>query len=265
VYVQARLHHVERRGLDVWREVAFEVPLLEDDRRVDWDSRMQVDPAAWSGDAPEGVAWEQPPAWLRTEGAREIQKRFVAWAQEGLRLRLLRSPTTGLWSSPDETVDSFRSRVAAASGPARDVAVAAVQAHHAGRIAAAAEKVGKAEARLLRERAEASTAQVDTVAMWGGALLGAMFGRGSALSKITSAARTTNRNLARHGDVTAARAALDAARASLAALTAACEDEVARCAFGFEAEGLVVDTIQVAPRKADTVVLGIGIVWVGSG
>jgi hypothetical protein len=131
--------------------------------------------------------------------------------------------------------------------------------------AAAAKKVEKEAAaaakKVEKEAAEAQTANIDTVATWGGALLGAIFGGGSAVSKVTSAARTTNRNMARQQDVVAAKAGLEQAHAALAELNAALEAEVARSEASFDPAGLVVERIEVRARKADTQVLLAGVLW----
>lgn len=222
---------------------------------------MQAEPASWEGTKGEGVQWTAPPEWLRAQGTKDLAKRFAAWSSAAMKLGCMRETKSGLLAEAGESEEDFRTRVAAASGAAREAAVAAVRARHASRLATSATKVTKANAKLQKETAQANAANVDTVATWGGALLGAMFGRGSAVSKITSAARTTNRNMAQAGDVSTAKAALEAMRAAHTALEAACDDEVARCEATYNPAALVLEHFEVAPRKADTQVLGLGVLW----
>lgn len=262
--VVARVHYVDAKAkVDAWVDLVVAAPPGADG--PDWGGASAVD-RAWLRDAPAvGTSFEPPPpGWLRKGAATQLSRSFAAWVYQSRSLSLPRCPATQTVAGVGEDPGAFRARVALAAREARDAGISAIQARYAARMSAQADRVSKAQARLEKEKADATAANLDTVATWGGAIFGAIFGGGSAVSKVTRAARTTNRNLGAHDDVTAAREALATAKTEHARLAAELDREVGELASRLSLDTLVFDTVEVRARKADTDVRAVTLLWIAS-
>jgi len=262
--VVSRVHYVDAKAkVDGWVDLVLAAPPGADG--PGWARASEVD-RAWLRDAPaSGTSFEAPPpTWLRKGAAALLSRSFSAWVYQSRAVTLARCVATQTVAGLGEEPGVFRARVALAAREARDAGIAAIQARYAARMSAQADRVSKAQARLEKEKADATAANLDTVATWGGAIFGAIFGGGSAVSKVTRAARTTNRNLGAHDDVTAAREALATAKTEHARLAAELDREVGDLAARLSPDNLVFDTVEVRARKADTDVRGVTLLWIAS-
>ncbi|GDX82326.1 ATP-binding protein [Deltaproteobacteria bacterium] len=262
VLIVSRVHYVDAKlKIDAWEDVTLAAPWTPDG--PDWGAAWPVDRAVVTHDAVAGVAFEPPPAPAMRKGASaDLSKRYIAWVYQSRAARLPRSPLTGTIARFGEDPGAFRSRAAQAAREARDVELSVLQAKMAPRIAAQAERVRKAQARLSKEEADAAAANLDTVATWGGAIFGAFFGRGSAVSKVTQAARTTNRNLGAHDDVSAAQESLSEAVSAQRMLASELEERLRQVGGRYASDTLQFDTVEVRARKADTDVRSVALLWV---
>lgn len=261
-YVIARLHYVDKaHSVDAWEDVALAAPLVDDDRQVDWSSAVSIDPASVERSPPVGASWAPVPSWLATEGAKRWSKQFIGWSCQGRSASVLYSPSADVASQLGESEAAFRARLVSAVAPARDAALEAVRGRYATRIATHEGRVRKAAAKEDKEKVNAAAANVDTMATWGGAILGAMLGKGSVVSKVTSAARTTNRNLARQSGADAAKRALEEAESALALLIQSMEADLATVAADYNPATLRCDRVDVRPRKSEIQVLSVAVLW----
>ncbi len=264
VLVVSRVHYVDAKAkVDGWVDLVLAAPPGADG--PDWARARVVDRAALRDTPAAGVAFEPPPAtWLRKGAGTQLSRAYAAWVYQSRSVALARCAATQTIAGLGEAAGAFRARVALAAREARDTGVSAIQARFAARMAAQAERVSKAQARLAKEQADATAANLDTVATWGGAIFGAIFGGGSAVSKVTRAARTTNRNLGAHDDVAVAREALAQAKLEHGRLAAELDQEVQALAARLTPDQLVFDTVDVRARKADTDVRSTTLLWIAT-
>jgi hypothetical protein len=148
-------------------------------------------------------------------------------------------------------------------GEKRDEAVDALRKKYSTRLGTLEDRERRAAQKLERERAQASNQTLSSALSVGGSLLGALFGgrRGSAASKVSTAARNVGRANKERTDVAHAEADARALREQVEALNAELEAEVARLESGFDPGAIQLESVPVKPRKADIAVEDLALVW----
>jgi hypothetical protein len=267
VFGEARVHYVNARlGLDAWEDVALLAPLADDGRRVDWDTGEAVDPDTLAAAPNAGANFlDLPPAVGAANVAAAWRRGLATWLYQARPAEVLSCAALKVTGRPGQDEAAFRAGLGAAAREAREAATAAAQKKLAPKLAAADEKVRRAQAKLGREEVDAQAATVNTVASWGNAIFGSLFGRGSAVSKMSAAARTTSRGFSARSEVEAAERALADAQAARAALAQELPPLLARIAAETDPATVAIERIAVAPRKGDTEVVRVQLVWKAGG
>jgi hypothetical protein len=167
-------------------------------------------------------------------------------------------------SRPGEDEREFRGRLAQAAREARDREVDELRQRYAARVAAAAERVRRAEGTVARERQQASQQKLQTAISLGSTVLGAILGRralgSGSLGRATTAARGMSRSAKEHADVARAEEGAEAARHRLAELEAELQSRAAEIGAALADEALA--TVTVRPRKSDVEVRRVALAWV---
>ncbi len=259
VYAAAKVHYVDAKlGVDLWEQVAVVAP-VED--TVDWQAAEPAGALVPGGDAEFG---ELPAGVSRKGAAAEWKKGAAAWIYAHRTLETYQCPTLKLAARPGETVGDFRARLGLAGREARDAAVAALQAKAAPKLAALEERQRKAEARVDKEKAQASAATMNAALSFGSTLLGALFGKktfsASNVSKATTAAKSATRTMKERGDIGAAEEDVEAVAAARAALEAELAAEAE--AIGTRLANPEVVRASVPARKSDILIERIALGWV---
>jgi len=265
---EARVHFVDaKKGVDLWQSVAWLAP-LELDGGNPWEAvedfveldALEREPAAGARFA------ELPSEALRA-------RTFESWARS-LALQLYRSHTLNLLSCPalklvarvGEARADFLVRVRQAAREERDRAVEKLETRYKPRVAAAQDKLRRAEERVRRESAQYEQQKSRSMISVGATLLGALFGRkltsSANVGRATTAARGLSRASREKGDVGSAEDALRAAKEALIELELAFQREVDELGSLPEPEALGLLDVPVKPRKADTTVERVALVWV---
>jgi hypothetical protein len=164
-------------------------------------------------------------------------------------------------SRPGEGAAEFRGLVDLALRERRDAALDRLRAKHAVAIERLAEREQRALARVEREAAQARSSTLQSAISVGATLLGVFMGRKKLsvgdLGRATTAARGLGRGAKEREDVGDAEEALAAVRGARDALEAKLGSEIEALPVG---EALV-EPLELAPRKADTVVETFVLAW----
>ena len=261
----ARLHHVDARaGVDAWRAVALVAPLAADGTGGDWAAaepapgeRLELEESP----RPDAAWDELPPGAGRAKSWSAWERSFRDWLYREGRLVLSRCRDLGLVSRPGEAEAEFRGRVDLALRERRDAAVDRLRAKHAAEAGRLAEREQRALARVERESAQARSQTLQSAISVGATVLGALFGRkalsSGTLGRATTAARGLGRTAREREEVGDAVAALAAVRAARDALEEELRVEVA----GIQLGGAVLEPLELAPRKGDTLVETFALAW----
>jgi Helicase HerA, central domain len=263
VYSDAKL------GVDDTRDIAVTTPIGDGAVAVDWE---HAEPATFSvADlsrqplAPLGFA-ALPRAATQAKKFALWQRDFAKWAALSQSIELLRSDRAKLTSHPDEDERDFRIRVQAALREARDAAVEKARRKYASKLAAAEEKLRRAEAVVDREQQQASESKVQAgvslVATIAGAFLGRKAVSATTLGRATTAARGVGRVGRESQDVTRAEANLAALREARDHLAADVASEMQQVAATFDSASEAFSRVLVKPKRGSVSVQVVALVWV---
>ncbi len=190
-----------------------------------------------------------------------------------LRDHLYRNQRLTLWkcaalkqaSQPGESESDFRVRLSQRGREARDAAVEKLRQKYAPKIASLQERIRKAEARVEREKAQATQHTLSTVVSMGSSSLGAMFGRklmsSTNLTRAASSMRSAGRAMQQRQDVAQANESVEAVQQQLADLDAQFQAETDKVQSGFDVDALALEEIAIRPKKSDITVSQVSLVW----
>ena len=94
------------------------------------------------------------------------------------QVELWRSAALKCTSNAGESERDFRIRLQLQAREGRDAKVETLRAKYTTKLSSLQERIRRAEQAVAREQSQASQARVDTAISFGGAILGAVFGRG---------------------------------------------------------------------------------------
>ncbi len=265
---EARVHFVDaKRGVDAWQSLALLAPLTRAGGNP-WEAASDFDELDALVHAPqEGAAFDLLPAEAQRAKTFESWSKSLALYLYGAReLALLACPTLKLVSRPAEPRADFLARVRLAAREARDRELVKLEAKYAPRVASANDKIRRAEERRRRESAQYEQQKSQSMISVGATLLGALFGRkvasASTVGRATTAARGLSRAAREKEDIASADDALRAAKEELIALELAFQKDAEELGSLPEPEALGLLEVAVKPRKADTLVERVALVWV---
>jgi hypothetical protein len=185
---------------------------------------------------------------------------LVQHLQRNHPLELFRSSVPPLVSRPGESAGDFRIRAGTGSREQRDHDKEALRARYGVKLGRLRDRLLRAEQSVGRERAQFSDRTTQAAISVGTSLLGALFGR-RRVSGAAAIARDVSRSAREHGDIDRAEDRAEAVRQELAAMEADLVRELAALEPAFAPADLAIETVQVPPRKADTSVQLLALVW----
>jgi hypothetical protein len=252
-----------KAGLDQFVRVAW---LRELSDAADWEGAREVDAArlAFAAAPVPGARFAPLPPGLGPGSAARLGKALAARLQEARPLVLQRCAEAGLVSRPGEEEGAFRVRAREVLREQRDAALEKLRARYAPKLARAEQKARRADDEVGRQQSQRSHEALGAAISVGATVLGALLGRrarGGTIGRAASAARGASRAAREHGDVARAQEAKAAAEAELAALDAAFRAEAAALKGAGE-PGL--EALPVRPRKSDTQIERVTLVWLPS-
>lgn len=166
------------------------------------------------------------------------------------------------WSRIDEDREEFGVRLTEAADEVKQAKVQKIHDKHAARIAKVEEKIDRAKVKVATEEAQLSAQNIDTGVSIGTAVLGAVFGRGTAsghVRRAASSAKRANKAKKEKQDVVRAKGKLAKLEADLVVAQAAGNAALAEAG----AEPLPpVEEMRIAPKKGDIAVARLALAWV---
>jgi len=262
---EARVHFVDsKRGIDTWQSLAVLAPLARADGNP-WDAASDFDELdALGGEPVTGASFEPLPAEAQRAKTFESYAKSLTLHLYGTRtLPLLACPALKLVSKPLEPRAEFLARVRQAAREERDRELETLKARYAPKVASATDKIRRAEERLRKETAQYEQQKSQSMISIGATLLGALFGRKAAsVGRATTAARGVSRAAREKDDIASAEEALERAKAELLALDQALQQDAEELGTLPEPEALGLVEVPVKPRKSDTLVERVALVWV---
>ncbi len=253
--------NMERAGL-----LAF--PLQDGAAPIAWDGALElvIEPPELVAEAEtSGDFREVPGAILKPGQSKKTRHRLVRWIRSERPLTLLKSPSLGLVSTPEESEGEFRARLQLAGNQRRDQAVEKLKARYESKATTLNNRLLRAQQALERESQQARQKKLDVAVSVGTAILGAVFGR-RALSttsagRIGTAVKGYGRTHKEAGDVARARQTLTAVQQQLADLAADFDAAVAKLDAAFDAQAEALTEVIIRPKLSDIHVEFMGLGW----
>jgi hypothetical protein len=262
VYADSRL------GVDEARDVAVVTPIIDGPVPVDWE---HAEPAAFDvrelmpqPSEPLPFAALPGPASQPKKYA-QWQRDFGKWAGRSQSIELIRSDRARLTSHVDESERDFRIRVQAALREARDAAVEKTRQKYASKLAAAEERIRRAEAAVTREQQQASDSKMQAGVSLVATIAGALLGRKAVSATTLGRATTTARGVGRVGreaqDVERAEANVVAMRTARDELAAEVAERMQQVAATYDAADEELTRVLVKPKRGAVSVQLVALVW----
>jgi len=269
VYGSANVRFLDTKlKLDATRLVTWTAPISDGAVAVDWESAAALDmaPELLERDAPDDATYAAVPApALKAKNYDAWSKQFVTALTTKEVLDVLRSPSTGETSRPDESERDFRARLQQVSREERDRTLDALRRKYAPRQAALEEKKRRALTKVERESEQASGQKLQTMISVGATLMGALMGRkaitASTLGRATTAARGMSRTMKESGDIADAQKEVQVIEQQQQDL----EDELKLETATLEAAGdpatETFERIEVKPKRTNVAVKLVALLW----
>ncbi len=269
VYGEARLHYKHAKAaLDQWEALHGLYGLVEAPGEALFEQPPWTHIGEFGvGDEPNsGATFEQlPPAFAQAKCYAKLETTWKGYLYRAHRLTLWECPELKQVSAPGEDESEFRQRLGLRSREARDEQSEKLRAKYAPKLAALQEKMGRAQQKLDRERAEANAGTFDAAISFGASVVGAILGRKMAsrtnVGRAASSARAASRAAKQQGDVGRVEGELGELQSQLLELDAKYQQELEDLRTSIAPEALTLVPLPVQPKKSEITVSRLVLAW----
>jgi hypothetical protein len=266
----AKVHFVDSKaGVDEWQTRYFLAPVADDADGPDWDAaELIADNKVLQKQAAATAAFaELPAAFLRAQNYAAWSKTLVSAVFQNHSLSVHRCAALKLSANPGESEGDFRSRLSLSLREQRDAEVERLRKKYAPRLQTLQDQQVRAQQKIEKEKSQLSEQKISTALSVGASILGAFFGRktisSANIGRVTTAARSAGRISRESQDVDQAAGSLETIQQRFADLQAELEQEIAKVQSELDPSAIALDSVEVKPRKTDTVVSEVAVVWLG--
>jgi hypothetical protein len=263
----ADLHFVMGSVADTWQPGTYLAPLAGDVGAAVWDGAVALERVPELRDQPEAGAGfaAVPAAALNAKSYPTWQKAFASHLYQNATLTIYACPAFKLTGKAGETAADLRIRAREAVREVRDRGLEKVRARYAPKLAALQDRIRRAQERVAREQAQYDAQKFQTALSAGATVLGALLGRKavsmSTLGRATTAGRGVGRTMREKGDVARAAEEVTTLQQQLGALEEQFRAETTEVSGGIDPETAEITEAVIRPRKSDTAVRRVSLVW----
>lgn len=254
--------------VDHWSDEAVFVTLDGESLDLPWEKAqpVEMDALELETGGEEGAVYAELPAGL-------VKAKGLASLTSALKDHWYRSERLSLWkcakpkaaSLAKESEGDFRVRLGQLLREQRDAEKEKLRAKYTPKLAAIAEQVRKAEARVEKEKSQANQQIMNTVMSLGSTVLGAVFGRkvvsATSISKATTGLKSASKVWSDRQDVVQAGETVEAYQAKYEALSQEFEAEVKSLEERLDPVNVPLESVTIQPKKADIAVSKVLLVW----
>ena len=269
IYGAANVRFVDTKmKLDVSKLITWTTPISDGAVAVEWDTAEAADiaPEQIERDAPDEATYASVPApALKPKNYDAWSKQFVTAILARESVEILKSPSTGECSRPDESERDFRARLSQASREGRDREVELLRKKYAPRFTAVDEKLRRAQQKVDVESQQASGQKLQTAISLGATLMGALMGRkaisASTIGRATTAARGMSRTMKENDDIQRAQETVAALQEQRQALDDDLKQEIAVLEAAGDPATETFERVTVKPKRANVTVKLVSLLW----
>jgi len=237
---------------------------------VNWDSAQpcEIDVNDLEKESSESSAAfaDLAPVAAKAKSYAGWTKDFGNWIYRTQSVTIFKSPSSGVSSQQGESERDFRVRLQQANREARDHAVEALRQKYASKIAAAEDRLRRAQQAQQAQAEQATSAKIQTAISFGATLLGGLMGRKAIsvgnIGRMSTAARGVSRSMKESQDAARAGETVEAVTEQLKELNTQVESEVNQLVSASDPATEKLETISIKPKKKDINVKLVGLAWV---
>ncbi|MFM7077142.1 MAG: ATP-binding protein [Planctomycetaceae bacterium] len=265
---RARVRFTSTKGrVDVVRETYCLAPASEQLGESAWEGARQFPEApAFAATPSDGGFGALPGALVSPKAYATLATALKGHLARTARMSLFAAPSIDAVSLPGETEGEFRVRVGQRVKEWRDRELDRLGDKHAAKLASLNDRILRARQKVEKEKAEAKSRSMQTYVSIGTAVFTALFGRKVASSATVGRAATSMRSASRaarqQADVAHAEESLSELEEKLVELEARIAEELDEVRVRADPDSLVLEPIEVAPRKTDVSVEEVLLAWV---
>jgi len=263
---RVRFTHTKAR-IDCDREVFCLAPAGDQLGESAWEGGRQFAEVPEVESGPQGGGFASLPAALSAAKAyASLGTALKNHLARTAKLTVFTAPAIDAVSRPDETEGEFRVRIAQQVREWRDKEIDRISDKSAAKLASLNDRIGRARQKVEKEKAEAKNKSMQTYVSIGTAVLSAILGRKVASSTTVGRAATSMRSASRatrhQADVVHAEEALSDLEEKLATLEGEVGEELEKVRLQANPDRLVLESIEIAPKKTEISVDDVVLAWV---
>ena len=263
---RVRFTHTKAR-IDCDREVFCLAPAGEQLGESAWEGGRQFAEVPEVETAPlAGGFAGLPPALSAAKAYASLGTSLKNHLARTAKLTVFTAPSIDAVSRPDETEGEFRVRIAQQVREWRDKEIDRISDKSAAKLASLNDRIARARQKVEKQKAEAKNKSMQTYVSIGTAVLSAILGRKVASSTTVGRAATSMRSASRatrhQADVVHAEESLSDLEEKLATLEGEVGEELEKVRLEANPDRLVLESIEIAPKKTEISVDDVVLAWV---
>ncbi|MFC7339065.1 ATP-binding protein [Haloferula chungangensis] len=250
-----------KADIETTRKVRMVNPITADG--IDWDEQIPppLNPENLGSEPDDSTGFAELPGFaMNASNYRQVDKDFSDWLYRNERAEIFVCKDLKEYSKIGESEAEFRTRLSHAAREARDAAVEKLRDRTRSKLSTLADRLRSAEARLSKEKAEASSAKMQAATSVLGGLLGGLLGRKTRRSSSSAISRSTQA-YKQQQDVSMAEDKIEGIQNQISELEATLATEIAELDQAFAPTALDLETETLKPTRANVQVDTIGLLW----
>ncbi len=232
---------------------------------VDWDQDLELPGgitfSQLSREPVQGAAFSPfPQSLLESKVWTSLKKELVDLLYDTHSLTIYHSPLTDQYSNIGENEGDFRARQVHAAREIRDEKVEELRESFDKKIKTIEDRIGRALDKVDEQKAQASSAKMDTAMRIGSTILGAIMGRKvgtSSRSAMSGASRTWKESR----DVARAEEEVDELQYDLEAMDRECEEAIEKLKEELDPMNEKLEEVRLTPYKKNCDDKAVGVLW----
>ncbi|NLZ17946.1 MAG: ATP-binding protein [Desulfobulbaceae bacterium] len=258
----------QRRGIDQTTEIQLQLSLPLSGETTNWElaTPFAIAVDQLQSDAPGSALFADLPADMKVrKDFGEESKRLADHLYRTQSLRLFRVKELNLESTPDESEQSFRQRIASALAEKKETAIVALEQGYAKKQQQLQDRLQRAEARLSKEESDVRAKGMETAISVGSAILGAFLGRkvlsSTTANKSARGVRSAGQLMKERQDVQLAQNEVLRLGQELEALITEMQLKVQEQSAGWDPALVDLEVVTIPPRRSDIYNVRVCLLW----
>ena len=236
--------------------------------RVDWDGASELglrEEDLQKFPDEEALFGELPREAGSTKYYPRLSRSFQDWLYRNKKLELMKSPSLGIVSDPEESERDFRIRLQQSAREQRDAAIEKLRRQYTSKIERLEDRIRRAEHAVEREREQAKHQKLQTAISFGATLITALTGRKkmsrSTLGRASTTAGRAGRAMKEAKDIERAEENLQVLQNQRTEIQARLEEEAEQIKRSIDPLTEELESFAIQPKKRDIAVSLAGLSW----